>query len=101
MKRIIFLYKYLRLEWKLVIHLLFRTKRFGVNNQRWSSFDSLYGWSSKERFINILKIKPIIVNYRMMFVRSSIGFVPWKDFTQMVSKKQYNRIFNNKKNNVK
>ena len=96
MRRSIFLYKYMRGEWKLVFHLLFRTKRFGVNNQKWSSFDSMYGWTARERFINILKVKPIIMNYKMMFVRSAIGFIPWEDFMQMISRRQFEKMYPNR-----
>jgi hypothetical protein len=49
--------------WKLGIHLLFRTKRFGVNNEWWSPFDSLFGGSLRER-LNIIN------NYRMMKIRA-------------------------------
>jgi hypothetical protein len=53
----------------------------------------MYGWTAKERFINILKVKPIIMNYKMMFVRSAIGFVPWEDFMQMISKRQFEKMY--------
>ena len=43
--------KFMLKNWKLGVHLIFRTKRFGVNNKRWSQFDSLFGASSfRERF---------------------------------------------------
>ncbi len=42
--------KYLSSNWKLGIHLLFRTYRFGVNNQWWSPFDSMFGLSLYQRF---------------------------------------------------
>jgi hypothetical protein len=35
--------KYMKDNWKLLVHILFTTKRFGVNNKWWSSFDSLFG----------------------------------------------------------
>ena len=35
--------KYISKHWKLGIHLVCRTNRFGVNNEWWSQFDSLFG----------------------------------------------------------
>ena len=39
LKRLRFMLK----NWKLGVHLVFKTKRFGVNNKWWSQFDSLFG----------------------------------------------------------
>ena len=65
--------RYFKKNWKIGIHLLFRTKRFGVNNQRWSTFDSLFGRPTKKIIIGILTIKPIIENYRQMKNRAGTG----------------------------
>ena len=56
--------KYLKDNWKLIIHLLFSTKRFGVNNNWWSEFDSIFGapWYK-------ITPKKIIQNYRGMRFR--------------------------------
>jgi hypothetical protein len=35
--------KYTLENWKLLIHILFSTYRFGVNNKWWSDFDSIFG----------------------------------------------------------
>ncbi len=48
MKRI----KYIYSNWKLGVHLISRTKRFGVNNKWCSNFDSLFGIS----FTNKIKL---------------------------------------------
>jgi hypothetical protein len=80
---IIFTIKFFREYWKEGIHLLFRTKRFGVNNEWWSSFDSMYGFPTREILFSILKIKPIIFNYRMMKLRAECGFLP-KDVTKKI-----------------
>ena len=39
-------------NWKLIIHLLFHTKRFGVNNQWTSPFDSLLSFHKGNIFEN-------------------------------------------------
>jgi len=53
------------------VHLIFRTKRFGVNNKWSNDFDSIWGWSWKKRLISIIKITPIIDNYKSMRTRAT------------------------------
>jgi hypothetical protein len=62
-------------NWRMGVHLLIRTKRFGVNNEWWSSFDSLFGWPTWKIILSILTVRPIIDNYRSMKFRAQIGFV--------------------------
>ena len=57
-------------NWKLGIHLLFRTKRFGVNNQFYSLDDSIFGWSWYKILFGIITIQPILDNYHNMKWRS-------------------------------
>lgn len=57
-------------HWKIGIHLLIRTKRFGVNNKWWSNFDSMFGWSNKKKIWAILTIYLIIDNYKGMKFRA-------------------------------
>ncbi|MBF0377196.1 MAG: hypothetical protein HQK72_06910 [Desulfamplus sp.] len=57
-------------NWKMVIHLLFKTKRFGVNNNLWSERDSLFGNSCLIGWSQVFK------NYKMMKVRAFSGFIP-------------------------
>lgn len=69
--------EFLRENWKLCIHLLFRTRRFGVNNEWRSSFDSYYFGDSLWRIVlNILMCVPIIRNYRSAKYRAiKLGFL--------------------------
>ena len=63
--------EFFRKNWKLCIHLLLRTSRFGVNNEWWSSFPSYYfGDPWWKIIINILTIRPIILNYKMAKYRA-------------------------------
>lgn len=63
-------------NWRLCIHLLLKTRRFGVNGEWWSSFPSFYfGNPLWKIIINILMIYPIIYNYRAMRYRARLGFV--------------------------
>jgi len=73
-------------NWKLIIHLLFRTKYFGVNNEWHSSFPSIFGWPWQKIIWGILTIRPIYTNYQMMKFRASPG-------VGFVSKNTYNKLF--------
>ncbi|MBF0257850.1 MAG: hypothetical protein HQK62_03260 [Desulfamplus sp.] len=61
---------YLLENWKMVIHLLLKTKRFGVNNQLWAERDSLFGAYWLTGWSQALK------NYKMIKVRAFSGFIP-------------------------
>lgn len=66
--KIKFIIKY----WKEGIHLLFRTKRFGVNGKWKSDFNSIFGWPTKKIIWSIITIKPIIENYKMIKFRAAV-----------------------------
>lgn len=70
-----FIIRFFFANWKMCIHLLIRTKRFGVNNEWWGLFDSLFGWPMWKIIFGILTVRPIIDNYRSMKFRAKIGFV--------------------------
>jgi len=60
-------------NWKLGLHLLLHTKRFGVNNERWSRFDSwVFGKPTIKIIWDIVRILPIIDNYRGMKFRAGV-----------------------------
>ena len=63
--------KYILKNWKLGVHLVFRTKRFGVNNEWWCHFDSSLGVSTKQILWDIVRIRPILRNYELMKVRAT------------------------------
>ena len=56
-------------NWKQMIFLMFRTKRFGINNKWWSDFDSMFGISIWKRIWWIITIKPLIENYKKVRFR--------------------------------
>lgn len=77
MNRLKFFFK----NWKIGVHLLFKTKRFGVNNKWWSDFNSIFGWKNRDIIKGILKIKPVINNYKEMQYRSgACHFMTDKEF---------------------
>lgn len=57
--------KWIKENWKMSIHLLLGTKRFGVNNKWWSDFDSLFGipWYKRTP-------RRIITNYKLARFRA-------------------------------
>ena len=57
---------YLFDNWKMAVHLLFGTYRFGVNNKWWSLWDSMFGKPWRKR-INPFQIYK---NYKGMKFRA-------------------------------
>jgi len=71
-KGICFIYK----NWRTFVHLVLKTKRFGVNNQWRSPFGSILGLDTKQIIWSILKVRPVIINYRLMRIRAEdLGFL--------------------------
>lgn len=68
-----------RQYWRLSVHLIFKTKHFGVNNEWWSVHPAPIGWSCAERVWGMLTIMPIWRNYQSMKVRSCLGWLPKAD----------------------
>ncbi len=64
---------YILENWKMIVHLLFKTRRFGVNNLLWSNQPSVFGAG--------LPLGPgrVLKNYRMMKIRAFSGFIPLND----------------------
>ena len=62
---------YFQKNWKLGIHLLFCTKRFGVNNELWFKFDSIFGVSISQLLWDSIRIWPIVRNYKLMKFRAT------------------------------
>jgi hypothetical protein len=63
-------------NWKLGIHLLFRTYHFGVNNEWWVKYRSIFGLPFYKR-LNIIK------HYKEMRFRAEIGFVSKETFKRL------------------
>ncbi len=72
MKRVHYALKY----WKLLVHLIFKTRHFGVNNRWWVSQPSGIGWHPWQILWGVLTVMPIIRNYQSLKVRSCIGWIP-------------------------
>lgn len=63
-------------NWKLIVHLLFGTYRFGVDNSWWSNFNSIFGKPWAERFCPVRLWK----RYKMIRVRAvGCHFIPDAD----------------------
>jgi hypothetical protein len=55
--------KYYKKNWKMFLHLLLRTKRFGVNNKWWNEYDSIFGLPTSIIILRIITIKPLITEW--------------------------------------
>lgn len=77
-------------HWKLGVHLVLRTKRFGVNNAWWSAFDSRWGKSWWRILLSVLLVKPILDNYYALRVRMSHshGWVPAAEYEKVFGSKR-------------
>ncbi len=63
-------------HWRLAIHLIFKTRHFGVNNRWWVSQPSSIGWHPWQILWGVLTVMPIVRNWQSMKVRSCIGWMP-------------------------
>ena len=74
----------------MVLHLLFGTSHFGINNKAWSEHRSIF--ASK----GFKKITCLIKNYKMIKVRAFSGFIPLNDaidlFPGHAKKHNYKKI---------
>lgn len=62
--------RYYKQNWKIFLHLLLRTKRFGVNNKWWNDFDSIFGLPTHKIIWRILTIKPLIIEWKKIKFRA-------------------------------
>lgn len=90
--------KYLAAHWRLGIHLLFRTRHFGVNNmRRLSQFDSMFGVSKMQIFKDIICVKPIIDNWKRMKFRAKVAyFVSDEEYMLLFGEERYPKEQNRK-----
>ena len=57
-------------HWKIGLHLILRTKRFGVDNRWWSQFDSMWGYPLWKIILRVAMIYPLIQEYRRIKART-------------------------------
>jgi len=69
--------------WRLAIHLIFKTKHFGVNNLWWSNQPSSIGWHWYQIVFGVLTVMPILRNYQSLKVRSCLGWIPHEDCVKL------------------
>ncbi|MFH1608622.1 MAG: hypothetical protein ABH951_01225 [Patescibacteria group bacterium] len=62
--------KFYHKNWKMFVHLLLRTKRFGVNNKRWNDFDSPFGFSMIKIIWRVIRVYPLVEEFRMIKFRA-------------------------------
>lgn len=70
-------------NWKHGIHLLFHTKRFGVDNRWWSEYDSVWAWPWRKR-LSLLWLPNLAEQYKLMQFRAgACHFLNNEDFREM------------------
>jgi hypothetical protein len=75
-------------NWKLFLHLLLRTKRFGVNNKWWNDFDSIFGLPFWKIIWRVITIRPLFSEwYKIKFRITECYFI---------SDNEKNKIFRNR-----
>jgi hypothetical protein len=76
-------------NWKLGVHLIFRTKHFGVNNKWWFPYVSLMGWPTWKIIWGVLTIKPVIDNLKGVHRRAStVHLLDCKSFRLMYGREK-------------
>ena len=81
MNNLKFKLKYGRKNWKLLVHLMFSTYYFGVNNEWSSTFPSMFGVPIYKRTLS-----KVLLNYKLAKLRAvSCGFI---------SKRSAQKLFN-------
>lgn len=72
-------------HWKLGFHLVFATRRFGVNNGWWSLWPSPWGLPLWRQVLSLLLIKPVLDRLWMMRVRMSHshGWAPAAEYEKI------------------
>ncbi len=75
--------KYALGHWRLLFHMAFKTRHFGVNNEWWARFPSPIAWGCRQRIWGILTVMPIVRNIQSMQVRARIGWIPKKMADEM------------------
>lgn len=63
--------KFISRHWKMVVHFLLRTKRFGVNNEWWFDGDSMWGKSFMGKIRHVMRIRPVFNEYKNMKFRAT------------------------------
>ena len=84
-----FKFEFFKKNWKLGVHLLLGTYKFGVNNKWWSDFPSIFG-------IPFYKRTPrrILINYRGMRFRVSACYFLDKETGRKLFPRYYKKYKN-------
>ena len=70
-------------HWRFIVHLLLKTRHFGVNNVWWSAEPSCLGWSLWQQCKGVILVIPIIRNYQAMKFRAFAGWIPKQQAKQL------------------
>ncbi len=76
--------RWMQAHWKMGVHLLLRTKRFGVNNSWWNNWDSMFGYPLWKILLRIALIYPLVLEYRFIKRRCTRVFFLPADINDML-----------------
>lgn len=77
--------KYLLKNWKQGTHLVFHTRRFGVNNKWFENFDSMFAWPWYKILWEILTVRPILIELKCVLIRAfALGFLAPKERVHLI-----------------
>ena len=62
-------FNFYKKNWKLIIHLVFRTYYFGTNNMWWYG-PSMFGYPWYKKIWMIITVRPFIENLKLIWFRS-------------------------------
>ncbi len=82
-------YRYLQAHWKLAVHIIFRTRHFGVNNKLYSKRAVPYGQNLARIILNTLLGFPLWRAFKLMRWRMgpTVGFIPYNEYLLVFHKK--------------
>ena len=70
-RRMVTKLEYYKKNWKLMVHLMFRTYKFGVNNDWWfTGGSSMFGYPWYKKIWMIVRIRPFIYNLKCIYFRA-------------------------------
>lgn len=76
-------------NWKLGVHLIFRTKHFGVNNKWWFRYESIMGWPLWKIIWSVVTIKGLVGNLKGVQRRAeTVHLLDCKSFRLMYGREK-------------
>lgn len=80
-------------NWKLGVHLIFRTKHFGVDNGWWFRYESLMGWPLWKIIWSVVTIRGFLANVKGVYRRARTAhLIDDESFRLMYGASKYGKV---------